>query len=308
MSATLPSRPRTYWLALKASFADIGENNIALIAAGVAFYGMLSLFPALAALIAVLGLISDPVVVIAQLEDMRGFLPGDVYDIIRDQIVNLVSARAETLGWAGVLSILVALWSARAGVGAMIMGLNTVYGQRNRNTAKHYLRALMLTVGLVAVGIVAMVMLVVIPLILAFIPLGVFGTLVVDITRYSIAVFVLFAGVGVFYRFGPNRRPARMPWLSLGAVIAIGSWAVLSTAFSYYVANFGNYNQVYGALGAVIAMLIWLWISSFLVLWGGAINAQIELRTADDTTTGPAKPMGERGAFAADRLIVDDAG
>lgn len=304
---TLPSRPRIYWSALRASFAEIGENNIGLIAAGVAFYSMLSLFPALAALIALLGLISDPVVVIAQLEDMKGLLPGDVYEIIKDQVVSLVSASADTLGWAGLVSLFVALWSARAGVGAMMIGLNTVYGQHNRNTLWHYFRALALTIGLVAVGLVAMVTLVVVPVVLAFFPLGIVAAWLVDILRYSIAIFVLFAGVGVLYRFGPNRRPARVAWLSLGAVIAIVSWAVLSVAFSYYVANFGNYNQVYGALGAVIAMLIWLWISSFLVLWGGAINAQIELRTVGDSTIGAPKPMGQRGAYAADNLVVPEA-
>jgi len=304
----LPPRPKVYWHALRASFREIGEHNIGLIAAGVAFYAMLSLFPALAALIALLGLISDPVVVVAQLEDMRGLLPEDVYDIIRNQVVSLVSARADTLGWAGLLSVLVALWTARAGVGAMIIGLNTVYGQRNRNTAWHYLRALGLTIGLVAVGIIAMVMLVVIPIILAFIPLGVFSGWVVDILRYSIAVVVLFAGIGVFYHFGPNRRPARMPWMSVGALVAISSWAILSVVFSYYVANFGNYNQVYGTLGAVIAMLVWLWISSFLVLWGGSINAQLELRTAADSTVGKDRPMGERGAVAADQFVVDEVG
>lgn len=303
MQPQLPSRPKIYWQALKASFGEIGENNISLIAAGVAFYGMLSLFPALAALIAVLGLISDPVVVIAQLEDMRGFLPGDVYEIIKTQVVSLVTASADTLGWAGLISLFVALWSARAGVGAMMIGLNTVYNQRNRNTAWHYLRALMLTIGLVAVGFIAMLTLVVAPVVLAFIPLGPLSAWLADIVRYSIAIIVLFAGVGVLYRFGPNRRPARMPWLSLGAVIAVASWAILSIGFTFYVTNFGNYNQVYGSIGAVVAMLIWLWISSFLVLWGGSINAQIELRTVSDSTVGKSRRMGKRGAHAADNHI-----
>ncbi len=303
-------RPRTYWEALKASFTHISENDIGLISAGVAFYGMLSLFPALAALIALLGLISDPVVVIAQMEDMKGLLPADVYEIIKDQVVSLVSARADTLGWAGILSLLVALWSARAGVGAMMIGLNNVYNERSRAMGWHYLRALSLTLGLVAVGIIAMLSLVVTPVVLAFFPVGAFTAWLVDILRYATAVIVLFAGLGVLYRFGPNRRPARLSWLSLGAVVAIVSWGALSLGFSYYVANFGNYNQVYGSIGAVIAMLIWLWISSFLVLFGASLNAQIELRTLPDSTVGRPRPMGERGAYVADNHISpkDDAG
>lgn len=269
-------RLRLYWRALLASFTQIAENDIGLISAGVAFYGMLSLFPALAALIALLGLISDPAVVIGQMEDLQGLLPPDVYDIIKAQVVALVSARSDTLGWASVLSLLVALWSARAGVGAMMIGLNNVYDERSRAMGWHYLRALALTLALVAVGIVAMLTLVVVPVVLAFFPLGYFNGWVVDILRYATAVVVLFSGLAVLYRFGPNRRPDYLPVISLGAVVAILSWGVLSLAFSYYVVNFGNYNQVYGSIGAVIAMLIWLWISSFLVLFGASLNAQIE--------------------------------
>jgi len=294
---------RGYWDALKASFAHVGENNLALISAGVAFFSMLSLFPGLAALIAVLGLISDPVVVIAQLEEMRPFMPNDVYEILNGQVVSLVTTSSDKLGWAGVLSLILALWSARAGVGAMITGLNSVYKEKDRNTAKHYFRALLLTIGLVAVGIISLMSLVVLPVVLAFFPLGFVGTLLVEVLRWVVAVAVLFAGIGLLYRYGPNRKAARIQWLSIGAVVAVVFWVILSAGFSYYVANFGNYNQVYGSIGAVIAMLIWLWISSFLVLYGAALNAQIELRTKKDSTVGPAKPAGSRGAYAADKVI-----
>ncbi|KIN62935.1 Ribonuclease BN [Sulfitobacter noctilucicola] len=294
---------RGYWQAFKGSLAHIGENNLALISAGVAFFSMLSLFPALAALIAVLGLISDPVVVIAQLEDMRGLFPSDVYDIINAQVVSLVTTNSDTLGWAGLLSVFIAIWSARAGVGAMIIGLNAVYGERNRNTAKHYLRALLLTVALVGVGIVALISLVVIPVMLAFFPLGLVGTLLVDALRWIVAVVVLFVGIGLLYRFGPNRKAAQFKWLSVGSIVAVLFWMILSVGFAYYVANFGNYNQVYGSIGAVVAMLVWLWISSFIVLYGAALNVQIELRTVKDSTIGPNMPVGSRGAVAADTIV-----
>lgn len=292
-----------YWSALRASFWQIGENNLSLIAAGVAFFAMLSLFPALAALIAVLGLISDPAVVVAQLEEIRGLLPDDVYEILNSQVLALVTARADTLGWAGLLSLLVALWSARAGTGAMITGLNAVYNERNRNTAKHYLRALLLTVGLMGVGIVALLMVVVAPVLLAFFPIGRFYYIVADVIRWTIAVTVVLGGIGLLYRYGPNRRPARVPWLTPGAILAILSWAGVSVGFSYYVANFGNYNEVYGSIGAVIAMLVWLWLTSFLILFGAALNAQLELRTVPDSTVGEPQPPGERGAFVADNIL-----
>ncbi|GAA6175921.1 hypothetical protein GCM10007927_31960 [Sulfitobacter pacificus] len=268
---------RGYWDVFKSSIVQIGDSNLALISAGVAFFSMLSLFPALAALIAIAGLVADPAEVVVQLEDLRELMPAGVFDIIHQQVVSLVSASSDTLGWAGVVSLLLALWSARAGVGAMITGLNSVYAQPNRNTARHYIRALLLTVALVGVGIVAVISLVVIPVLLAFFPLGIIGTLLIDGLRWIVAVVVLFAGVGVLYRYGPNRKVARFRWLSVGAIVAVALWVVLSLAFSYYVTNFGNYNQVYGSIGAVVAMLIWLWITSFLVLYGASLNAQIEL-------------------------------
>jgi membrane protein len=271
-----------------ASILYVSDKNLSLVSAGVAFFAMLSLFPALAALIALLALISDPVVVISQLEDVRGLLPTDVYEIINGQVTALVTTSTDQLGWAGLISVLLALWSARAGVGAMMQGLNSAYGQPNRNTAKHYLRAVLLTVALVAVGIVALLSLVVTPVLLAFFPLGAIGTFLIESLRWIVATVVLFAGIALLYRFGPNRRPARMQWMSLGAIIAVVFWVMLSVGFSYYVANFGNYNQVYGSIGAVIAMLIWLWISSFLVLFGAAVNAQIEQYTVQSAPALPA--------------------
>lgn len=291
---------------MKGSVNHVAENNLALVSAGVAFFAMLSLFPALAALIALFGLVSDPAVVLSQLEELRGLMPDDVYDIIHEQVVSLVTASSDTRGWTGVISLMVALWSARAGVGATIIGLNSVYQERNRGLTYHYFQALMLTLLLVAVGIVAGLSLVVVPLVLTFMPLGPFGTLVIEVLRWFVAFSVILVGIGMLYRWGPNRRAARVPWLSLGAVLATVSWVALSFGFSFYVANFGNYNQVYGSIGAVIAMLIWLWITSFLVLFGAAINAQIEMRTKVDSTVGPAKPAGERGAYAADTVIQSE--
>ena len=305
MAVSRPFKPMIFFKALVASLRVIGEKNVALIAAGVAFYGMLSLFPALAALIAVLGLISDPVVVVAQLEEMRGLLPDDVYEIINRQVTSLVTTSSGTLGWAGAVSLAVALWTARAGVSAMMIGLNTVYDEPNRKSAWHYLRSFLLTIALVLVGIVALLTVVVAPVVLAFFRLDDFTVMLIDLLGWCIAIAVLFAGVGMLYRFGPNRQSARLPWVTSGAVLAVVSWALVSIGFSYYVANFGNYNQVYGSIGAVIAMLVWLWLSSFLVLLGAALNAQIELRTLEDSTVSKDRPMGERGAHAADNLITD---
>ena len=266
----------TIWAALRDGFSQIGETNLALVSAGVGFFGMLSVFPAIAALIAVLSLVSDPDVVIGQLERMQGLLPNDVYEIFHAQIVSLVTASSDTLGLAGAVSIVAALWSARAGVAAMMTGLNAVHGEKNRATVSHYFRAFMLTLALVGVGIVALITLVVAPVVLAFFPLGGIAGVVAEALRLAIAVSVLLAGVSVLYRYGPNRSEQKPRAVKSGALFAVASWAGLSVLFSYYVANFGNYNQVYGSIGAVIAMLVWLWLSSFLILLGAVVNAQVE--------------------------------
>jgi membrane protein len=261
-----------------ATFRQIKKGNLSLISAGVAFFTMLSVFPALAALVAILSLIADPVVVVAQLEEVQGLMPEEVYRILKARIVAMVSTSPNTLGWAGVVSISFALFSARAGVSALMQGLNAVYGQDSRGSLRHFLRAVLLTISLVAVGIIALLALVVAPVVLAFIPLGAASAFLADALRWTIAVAVIFAGIGLLYRFGPNRTSKGISWVTPGSIFAATSWALVSVAFSYYVANFGNYNEIYGSIGAVIAMLIWLWISSFLVLLGAAFNAELEAR------------------------------
>lgn len=283
----------TAWAALRDGFIQIGETNLALVSAGVGFFGMLSLFPAMAAVIALMSLFSDPVVVISQLEQVRGLLPNDVYDIFYAQIVSLVMTSPETLGWAGAISILAALWSARAGVAAMMTGLNAVHGEKDRATLRHYLRAILLTMTLVAVGFVSLVTLVVAPVILAVFPLGGIAGLIAEAVRWLIAVGVLLAGVSMLYRYGPNRDRSRRRSVRAGAIVAVTSWAILSFLFSYYAANFGNYNQVYGSIGAVIAMLVWMWLSSYLILLGAVVNAQVEKHVYGISTPDGTSPFEE---------------
>ncbi|MGA9410989.1 MAG: YihY/virulence factor BrkB family protein [Roseobacter sp.] len=275
--------------ALFAAFGKIGRNNLGLIAAGVAFFSMLSLFPALAALIALLSLVADPAVVVVQLEEMRDVMPADVYDILNVQVVGLVSASSDALGWAGFISVVAALWSARAGVGALIHGLNVVHDTDGRGTWRHYLRALMLTIALVGVAVVALLTVVIAPVVLSFLRLGSVTVVVIDMLRWVTAIGVILVGIGLLYRYGPNRRPEKTLLLTAGSVFATVSWAILSIGFSYYVAHFGNYNEIYGSIGAVIAMLVWLWISSFLVLFGASWNAEVEARII--TTPQGVKPL-----------------
>lgn len=254
---------------------SVTEKNLSLTAAGVAFYGMLALFPGTAALIAIFGLLADPHVLIEQLDLIRTILPADVARLVESQINALMNAGGDKLGWAGLLSTMLAIWSSRSGVASLMLGLNAIHGRKNRNSLRHYLTALILTVALLGVSIVTLSAVVIVPIIFAIIPLGTVTAVMVETFRWAAAIFVLMAGLAVIYRFGPNNRGERMKWVTPGAVMAVALWAVASYGFSFYLSNFGNYNEVYGSIGAAVAMLIWLYISAFLILLGAVVNLEL---------------------------------
>ena len=302
--STWPDGPRKWWGALMGTMNIMDERNLGLIAAGVGFFGMLAVFPGIAALISVWGLVSDPSVIEAQLELFNRFVPADGLHIIEAQLDNLLNAQVETLSWTTALSTGLSLFWARSGMASMIRGLNAVYREDHRaSLIMRNVTALALTAGLVGVMLVALTAVVAVPVFLALVPLGPFATIVLQLARWGIAAAVMLFGLGFIYRYGPNRRAAKVPWVSPGAVIAVALWGLGSAAFAFYLGNFGRYNEVYGSLGAGVALLMWFYLSAYFTLLGAAINAELELRTLSDTTTGPPKPMGERGAYVADTYV-----
>ncbi len=246
--------------------------NLGLIAAGVAFYGILGVFPALAALIALWGIVGDPALILAQIDEYEALLPDEVEALLRAQLTTLSGADGLTLGWASALSFLITLWTARAGASALMSGLNTIYDVPDRGGVSHNVRALLLTLALLGIGVVALLCVVIVPVLLALFPPGGLTRLLVEATRWALAIGVLMAGFALVYRLGPNtgHRPLR---ILPGAMWATVLWAAASVGFSLYLSNFASYNEVYGSIGAVIAMLMWLFISAYLVLLGGALNA-----------------------------------
>ena len=272
------SQPSRFATVTSHVWSEIGDKNMSLTAAGVAFFGLLGIFPGLAALIAILGLVADPVVVDSQLEMMRGLIPEDAFVLLDAQIAALISASPDTLGWASTISILAALWSARAAVAALIQGLNTLHGQPDRHGVIHALYALMLTAALICVVLVALSAVVISPIVLALVPLGPWAGLGAEVLRWLVALIVIVVALGMVYRYGPNKaHTGRVAWFSPGAIMVILLWSAASIAFSTYLANFGNYNEVYGSLGAVIALLMWFYISAFLILLGAALNVGLQL-------------------------------
>ncbi|GAD56145.1 YihY/virulence factor BrkB family protein [Limimaricola cinnabarinus] len=249
-----------------------GEVQLGLIAAGVAFYSIFAIFPAVAALIAIFGLLADPTVIETQLVMMEEIIPVEAYELLREQLNLMLATRPETLGFATLLSTFVALFSARNGVASLILGLNQIYGRPNRNGLRQLAVAILLTLSLISIAVMAMLVVVIAPILIKVLPLERGTGWLLEAIRWIAAFGIVLAGLGVLYRFGPNMRGARGRWITPGAFLVILFWLVASAGFSFYLANFGNYNEVYGSIGAVIALLMWLYISAFLVLLGAAVN------------------------------------
>ena len=260
---------------LRRILALSSERHIGLISAGVAFFAMLAVFPALAAVVGIWGIFADPAVVAEQMEAAADFLPPEGYAIVEAQISALVRAGSSTLGWATAVTVGAALWSARAGVSAIVSGINAIFGLPPRGGISHQITSLALTLALVGVALVAMAAGIVVPLVLAFVPLGPLEALLIRLVRWSIAPLVIIAGIGLVYRHAPNTA-RRLRFLSPGLAIAVALWVAASEGFSIYLGNFGNYNQVYGSIGAVAALLMWFYISAYAILLGAAVNAALD--------------------------------
>ncbi len=263
------------WGAVMGVWTIAMERNISLIAAGVAFFGMFALFPATAAIIALFGLVADPNVVVMQLELMREIIPEETYLLFVGQMGRLLAAQTGTLGWASGVSLLLALWASRAGVAGLMDGLNAIANRPARNGFKQVLVALTLTVTLVALAILALFAVVISPLIIAFAQIEANTAWLLEGIRWLVALFVLYAALSLLYRFGPNQRGARLRWITVGAATAVILWIGASAGLSYYLGNFTRYNEVYGSIGAVIGMLLWLYITAYLILLGAALNLYI---------------------------------
>jgi membrane protein len=230
-------------------------------------------------------------------------VPGNVLGIVHEQASRIASNSGGALSIGIVVGILVSLWSAMSGVKAMIDALNVIYEQKEcRSFLKLNLVALVFTLAGFAAFLLAIATIVVLPLILSPIGLGSLTETVTRIARWPLLLVVLLIGLAALYRYGPDRRKARWEWVTVGSVFAAVTWIIASFLFSLYLASFANYNATYGSLGAVVGLMIWLWISTIVVLLGAELNAEIEHQTARDSTIGAEKPLGARGAVMADTV------
>jgi len=254
----------------------LDERNLALIAAGVAFYGMFAAFPGIAAIIAIWGAFSDPSVILSYVDAAHDFLPGEAHALIRSQVTNLLTVNAGTHGWATVVSLAIALYSVRSGVGALITGLNAVHSRSHQPILWRILGSLLMTLALIALVLSALGTVVLVTTILTYVPmLGKWQGLILTALPLAVMVIVGLVALAIFYRYGPNQPEARHGWFTPGAAVASVLWALATAAFSLYLANFASYNRIYGSIGAVMALMMWFYISAYVVLLGGMVNAEL---------------------------------
>ena len=284
------------------TFKEVSNDRVTLVAAGTTFYLLLALAPTLAAFVSLYGLFLDPAEIAEQASALSTVVPGGGMDILTGQLERLATAEQGTLGLAFAISLGLALWSANSGIKSLFEAMNVAYDEvEKRGFVKLTLISLAFTICTLA----------------AIIGLIVFNTAfttfreeigitfpewLANTLTAVVALAALIVFMACLYRFGPSREAPRWSWITPGAIFAGLMIVIVSAAFTFYVANFGSYNETYGSLGAVVGFLTWLWLVMIVLIMGGEINSEMEHQTARDTTTGPARPMGQRGAVMADRI------
>jgi membrane protein len=285
------------------TYRQIGEDRLLAVAAGVVFYGLLALFPAITALVSLYGLFTDPPTISEHVSLAAGLLPSGGVEIVEEQVGRIASKGETKLGFAFVFGLGLAFWSANAGMKAIIDALNVIYEEKEkRGFITLNLVSLAFTIGGIVAILLAIGAIVVTPLLFSFVGLdGISGTLL-RLLRWPALLALVIVGLAILYRFGPSREQARWQWLSVGSVFAAAVWLAGSSLLSWYLENFADYDATYGSLGAAIGLMMWMWISAIVILFGAELNSEIEHQTARDSTVGREKPLGERGAAMADTV------
>lgn len=285
------------------TYESTNEDRLLATAAGVVFFGLLAIFPAITALVSSYGLFADPSTIGANLQTLAMMLPEGSFTIVQDQIARVLAKGNTSLGATFLFGLALAIWSANAGVKAIIDALNVVNEeQEKRSFIRLNLISLAFTIGGIGALLVMVSAVVAFPLALNRLGIATDSKLIVSLARWPLLFVILLAGLGLLYRYGPSRRQAQWQWLSVGTVAAALLWIAGSAALSWYLSNFEDYNATYGSLGAAIGLMMWMWMSTIVVLCGAELNSEIEHQTARDTTVGPPKPLGVRGAVMADTL------
>ena len=272
-----PHRPQSWREVASQIWTIIGCHRVMAIAAGVTFYALLAIFPAIAAIVTLYGLFADTHSIVTQLNSLSGVLPGGAIDVVGSQVTRIASRPHSSLGVAFIISLLISLWSANSGVKAMFDALNVVYNVEDRRSfIKLNAVSLFFTLAAIALLLAALASVVIVPIIVNFLPMQSLAGPIMKIARWPVLLILIGLGLSVVYRFGPHREHAQWRWISWGSGVAAIAWLGASLLFSWYAANFGSYNETYGSLGAAIGFMTWMWLSSIVVLLGAEIDAAME--------------------------------
>lgn len=280
---------------------EIGRDNVSIVAAGVAFFTMLAVFPLITACLSIFGYVADPAQVQNQLATISDLLPDEAWNILNTQIMAVVNAPKSELGLKIILSLVLSFWSAGAGIRAIMRAMNIAYGEtEKRGIITFYGLAGLMTLGVTVFLWAALAVIVGIPALLHVLKLDGFAASITTYLPWLMLITLFSLSVTILYRFGPSRRRAKLRWIFPGVLLSTLMWLLISAGFSVFVSSFGAYNETYGSLSAVIILLMWFWLTAFVVIMGAELNAELETHTHADTTIGEDFPIGERGAFVAD--------
>ena len=298
--------PAQGWVQIaKRGWAESKADNVPLMAAGMAYYAFLAIFPAIIAAVLLYSFFADPSTIARQFDALGSAIPKDIKDILKQQITS--AAGNGKVGFGAVIAILVALFSASGGMSNLMTAVNIAYDEEEtRGFVKKRLIALALTVGAIVFFLLVVTLVAVLPIVLGF--LGTNGAVLFGIqaARWVLIVAVITVALAVLYRVAPDRDAPKLRWVSVGAAIATVLWIVASVGFSVYVSQFASYAKTYGAIASIVILLLWLFITAYAILLGAEINAESEQQTVKDSTKGPEQPIGQRDAVKADSVPVED--
>jgi membrane protein len=287
---------------LRRVLQGISDDHISLVAAGTAFFGLLAIFPAMTALVSLYGLVADPGTIRDHVEAMRGFVPAAGIEIIQTQLNRIVEQGGTANGITFLIGLATALWSANAGMKALFEAMNVAYDEtENRSFVWRIAVSLALTLGAMLMLVLFMTAIAVVPAVIKFLGLEGAAEWLVSLLRWPMILILAGGALAVLYRFGPSMESARWRWISPGSVLASTAWIAVSIVLSWYLANFADYNETYGSIGAVIGLMMWFWLSAFVILVGAELNAVLDHQTAEDSTTDRERRTDRPRATTLDR-------
>ena len=303
--------PFSAWKDIAArTWRESTKDNVGLVAAGVAFYTFLALVPLLGSVVLVYGLVATPKTVLGTMESLTSVMPADVAKLIGEQLLNVVNSSSGKKGLGILVALAVALFGARNAAGSIVTALNIAYEEdEKRGFLKVTALSLLITVAAVILALVGIGVMTAIRFLEGLIPDAPQAIhLLIKLVLLALVMAGAAAAAATLYRYAPSRDKAKWTWLTPGTALSAVGWLLLTVAFGFYVSRIANYNATYGSLGAVIALLTWVYLASYIFLFGAELNSELELQTAQDTTKGTPRPLGERGAWSADHVAGDHPG